>query len=417
MKEEEPSKREENPAEKYTVGYGKPPRKSQFQPGQSGNPKGRPKGSKNKFKGMDKKFTDLIKKEAQRGVTINDQGEQFNMSAAQTLLRVLMSKAMKGDSSSLKLATTLIQVAEEKEYEELLNEAKAALKYISHHESGIAKLKEWDQSFDIPLPHPGHVQVNHQTLEVTISGPETIEELAPWLTNIAILARFEVEAILHDFDLDSWIASAMGTDEEDTHAPLCQHLKDTDDPFDCDQLSCMAAADKHEIEAQNRYFYRKFRERIPFTDPLWRDFGPIYTRRYMDYYFFYGPKVELPKERNILKHSYVPSIKEMAAQERDYINAIDPETAGFRDFMRRKVYSELRHHWNRRFEPEFLIERDLHLDKMRFEYERGIFDPESYEIAEAEMPLFKDPSYLAAFMSWEPDEIRAEMIEDFFKSL
>lgn len=29
------------------VGYGRPPRASQFKPGQSGNPKGRPRGSKN----------------------------------------------------------------------------------------------------------------------------------------------------------------------------------------------------------------------------------------------------------------------------------------------------------------------------------------------------------------------------------
>ena len=28
--------------EKYEVGYGKPPKQSQFQPGQSGNPNGRP---------------------------------------------------------------------------------------------------------------------------------------------------------------------------------------------------------------------------------------------------------------------------------------------------------------------------------------------------------------------------------------
>jgi len=34
-------------SDEYKTGYGKPPKKSQFKPGQSGNPKGRPKGSKN----------------------------------------------------------------------------------------------------------------------------------------------------------------------------------------------------------------------------------------------------------------------------------------------------------------------------------------------------------------------------------
>jgi Family of unknown function (DUF5681) len=31
----------------YDIGYGKPPRDSQFGKGHSGNPRGRPKGSKN----------------------------------------------------------------------------------------------------------------------------------------------------------------------------------------------------------------------------------------------------------------------------------------------------------------------------------------------------------------------------------
>ena len=32
----------------YRIGYGKPPKESRFQPGQSGNPRGRPRGAKNK---------------------------------------------------------------------------------------------------------------------------------------------------------------------------------------------------------------------------------------------------------------------------------------------------------------------------------------------------------------------------------
>ena len=36
-----------NPCARYAVDYGRPPTSSQFQPGQSGNPNGRPKGGRN----------------------------------------------------------------------------------------------------------------------------------------------------------------------------------------------------------------------------------------------------------------------------------------------------------------------------------------------------------------------------------
>jgi hypothetical protein len=41
----------------YSVGYGRPPKHTRFKPGRSGNPKGRPRGSRNLSTEMQKVLT------------------------------------------------------------------------------------------------------------------------------------------------------------------------------------------------------------------------------------------------------------------------------------------------------------------------------------------------------------------------
>ena len=71
------------------VGYGKPPKRTQFKAGQSGNPKGRTKGRRN----LKSDLTALLKKR----VTIREDGELRHVTRQEAILLSLFEKAIRGD--------------------------------------------------------------------------------------------------------------------------------------------------------------------------------------------------------------------------------------------------------------------------------------------------------------------------------
>lgn len=76
----------------YDVGYRKPPRAGQFKPGQSGNPKGRKKGSR----GLK---TDL-RAELLSKVPVTENGKTKQLTKQQLVLKALVTKAAKGDTKA-----------------------------------------------------------------------------------------------------------------------------------------------------------------------------------------------------------------------------------------------------------------------------------------------------------------------------
>jgi len=82
------------------VGYGKPPRSTRFQPGRSGNPRGRPMKSESKS---------IIAKALNQPVAVTVEGKRKTISAAEALIRQQMQKALAGDPACAKHIIQLLK--------------------------------------------------------------------------------------------------------------------------------------------------------------------------------------------------------------------------------------------------------------------------------------------------------------------
>jgi hypothetical protein len=84
----------------YEVGYGKPPKQNQFKPGQSGNPKGRPKGIKNLNTDIEEELNEML--------LVNEAGKSQHITKQRAMIKSLFAKAIKGDTRAANVLINLI---------------------------------------------------------------------------------------------------------------------------------------------------------------------------------------------------------------------------------------------------------------------------------------------------------------------
>lgn len=170
------------PRADYEVGYGKPPKATRFKPGQSGNPKGRPKGAKNKHAFSDvERMKDIILDEAYRDISVNEGDGRVTIPMAQAVIRSLAVNSAKGQHLAQRLFTELLTSTER---------SRAALK-TEIFETAFDYKKNWERELarrDVlgitdlppPLPHPDHVILDIRSGTVRLVGPATKEEQVKW---------------------------------------------------------------------------------------------------------------------------------------------------------------------------------------------------------------------------------------------
>ena len=77
----------------YEVGYGKPPRDKQFQKGMSGNPRGRPRNSRN--------TATIFNEESDSRITVTENGRTLRLTKRELVLKGVVNKAAKGEPKSV----------------------------------------------------------------------------------------------------------------------------------------------------------------------------------------------------------------------------------------------------------------------------------------------------------------------------
>jgi hypothetical protein len=77
----------------YKVGKGRPPKHTQFKPGQSGHPPGRPKGVRNLRSDLAAEFSKVVR--------VTENGRTLKVTKQQLMIKTLYAKAAKGDVRAL----------------------------------------------------------------------------------------------------------------------------------------------------------------------------------------------------------------------------------------------------------------------------------------------------------------------------
>ena len=162
----------------YEVGYAKPPVAGRFAKGQSGNPRGRPKGSTTRIPELhEQRLRTIILEEAYRTIAVREGDRTVTVPMAQAVLRSVAVSAVKGQHRSQWLFAELLGTVE----------ANNRVLHDAYFEASVTYKRDWTQELarrralgitDLPdpLPHPDHIKVNVQQGTIEVNGPWTEDE-------------------------------------------------------------------------------------------------------------------------------------------------------------------------------------------------------------------------------------------------
>ena len=146
----------DDPENDNNIGYGKPPRHTRFTKGQSGNPKGRPKGAKN--------LSTILQKASREPVTVTIRGRTVVITKLEAGMHQLANQAANGDLKAIRDLMYWHQAFQESEQasapasswtEREIPVMESLLRRIRQVDDPEVKLVNAEKDKDIPEPEVG----------------------------------------------------------------------------------------------------------------------------------------------------------------------------------------------------------------------------------------------------------------------
>ena len=146
----------------YEVGYKKPPKNTRFKAGQSGNPSGRSKGSKN--------LKTLVGKELNDSVDIREGGRRKVVSKRDVVAKQLVKKGMEGHDRSIEALLRL-----DDELDQMAKAEQAAAEAVERSEPLSSTERDILADFEIGLRAKIKREMEHRKID-DADEPDTDED-------------------------------------------------------------------------------------------------------------------------------------------------------------------------------------------------------------------------------------------------
>ncbi len=167
--------------ESYPVGYGKPPKSTQFQPGQSGNPNGASKKVRaRKAEGLGSAFDQSLLEEGGRTLVVNENGKRIKIPMARAISRSLMIAAAKGDRSAQKLVLAREIAAYDRLHAVRTERFGLLVEYVTSQTLASNRTSSRTPHEAQIWPHQADIELDYVTCTGRVIGPISEHQAQPF---------------------------------------------------------------------------------------------------------------------------------------------------------------------------------------------------------------------------------------------